>query len=59
MIDDTVLTRVPTGAESKGSGHHREVVLTLPGLSTGRKWLQLVIKDVAGVRERVFRWNID
>lgn len=55
--DDTGLTMVPTGAANKGSGHHREIVLTFPRPTLDRKWLELVIKDIAGVKERTFRWN--
>ena len=57
MRDDRGLTMQATGAESKGSDHHREVVLTFPRPSLERKWLELVIKDIAGVKERTFRWN--
>ncbi len=57
MRDDTGLAMQPTGAENKGSGHHREIVLTFPRPSLERKWLELVIKDIAGVKERVFRWD--
>jgi hypothetical protein len=57
MRDDTGLAMQATGAESKGSGHHREVVLTFPRPSLERKWLELVIKDIAGVKERTFRWD--
>ena len=57
LRDDTGLTMVPTGAENSGSGHHREVILTFSRPSLARKWLELVIKDVAGVKERVFRWD--
>ena len=57
MRDDTGLAMQPTGAESKGSGHHREVVLIFPRPSLNRKWLELVIKDIAGVKERTFRWD--
>lgn len=57
MRDDTGLAMQATGAESKGSGHHREVVLTFPRPSLDRKWLELVIKDIAGVKERTFRWD--
>jgi hypothetical protein len=32
--DDTGLTMKPTGAENKGSGHHRQVILTFPRPST-------------------------
>ena len=48
----------PTAAENKGSGHHREVILTFPRISGAAKRLELVIKDVAGVRERTFRWDL-
>lgn len=57
MRDDTGLTMAPTGSENKGSGHHREIILTFPRPSTERKWLELVIKDIAGVKERVYRWS--
>jgi hypothetical protein len=59
MRDDTGLTMVPTGAENKGSGHHREIILTFPRPTLDRKWLELAIKDIAGVKERTFRWNVE
>lgn len=57
MRDDTGLTMAPTGVEAKVSGHHREIILTFPRPSTDRKWLEHVIKDIAGVKERTFRWD--
>jgi hypothetical protein len=57
LRDDTGLSMQPTGVENKGSGHHREITLTFPRPSVDRKWLELVIKDIAGVKERTFRWN--
>ena len=57
LRDDTGLSMQPTGVENKGSGHHREIILTFPRPSVDRKWLELVIKDIAGVKERTFRWN--
>jgi len=57
MRDDTGLTMAPTSAENKGSGHHREIILTFPRPSTERKWLELMIKDIAGVKECVYRWS--
>lgn len=57
LRDDTGLTMQPTGVENTGSGHHREIILTFPRPSLDRKWLELVIKDIAGVKERTFRWN--
>lgn len=57
LRDDTGLSMRPTGVENKGSGHHREIILTFPRPSVDRKWLELVIKDIAGIKERMFRWN--
>ena len=56
LRDDTGILFEPTGVENKGSGHHREIILTFPRPSTQRKWLELVIKDIAGEKERTFRW---
>ena len=55
LRDDTGLLLQPTAIENKGSGHHREAILTFPRPSTRRTWLELVIKDIAGVKERLFR----
>ena len=57
MRDDTGIVFEPTKVENKGSGHHREVVLTFPRPSLKRKWLELVIKNIAGEKERTFRWD--
>ena len=57
LRDDTGLVLPPTSIENNGSGHHREVMLTFPRPSLRRTWLELVIKDVAGEPERVFRWQ--
>ena len=59
LRDDTGKSYLPTGAENKGSGHHREVALTFPKLSREAKRLELTIKDVAKVKERTFRWNLE
>ena len=59
LRDDTGKSYLPTGAENKGSGHHREVTLSFPKASPGAKRLTLVIKDVAGVKERTFRWKLE
>jgi len=53
---DTGIVLQPTAIENKGSGHHREAILTFPRPSTRRKWLELVIRDLAGEKERTFRW---
>jgi hypothetical protein len=33
--------------------------LTFPKVSPEAKRLEIVIKDVAGVKERTFRWNLE
>jgi hypothetical protein len=48
---------VPTAVDNKGSGHHRESILTFPRATLEAKWLELVISDIAGVKERTFRWE--
>lgn len=48
----------PTKVENKGSGHHRQVTLIFPRVSEGAKRVELVIKDIAGVKERTYRWSL-
>lgn len=56
----------PSGWEAPAGGHHRKGTLTFPAtMSDGQpivgpatRTIELVIRDVAGVPERIFRWNI-
>ena len=48
----------PTQVENKGGGHHREATLAFPKPATAATRLELVIKDIAGVKERSFRWEL-
>jgi hypothetical protein len=59
LHDDTGKTYLPVGAENKGTGHHREIVLTFSKPGPEGKRVELVIKDIAGVKERIFRWNLE
>jgi hypothetical protein len=59
LRDDAGRAYLANGAENKGSGHHIESVLTFPKPGPEAKRLELVIKDVAGVKERTFRWNLE
>jgi hypothetical protein len=59
LRDDIGKTYLPNAVENKGSGHHREVILTFPKVSSEAKRLEIVIKNVAGVKERTFRWNLE
>jgi len=48
----------PTAVEgATGSGHHREAVLVFPAL-TSAGTLRIVVKDVGGVPERSFVWEL-
>ncbi|MDO8692036.1 MAG: hypothetical protein Q7R39_18860 [Dehalococcoidia bacterium] len=39
--------------------HHREGIIRFPrGVEQGSKYLELLIKDVGGVKERVLRWDL-
>jgi len=55
----------PIGWDAPKSAHHRSGKLTFPALAAagnpliapGTRTVELVIRDVAGVPERVFRWT--
>jgi hypothetical protein len=57
LRDEAGKTYAPTKVENKGSGHHRQVAMTFPKITEGAKRVEIIIKDVAGVKERIFRWN--
>ena len=59
LRDDAGKAYASTGMENKGSGHHRETTVSFAKVSAEAKRLELVIKDVAGINERVFRWNLE
>jgi hypothetical protein len=58
LRDDNAKSYSPTAVENKGSGHHREAVLSFPKPSPETKRVELLIKDVAGVKERTFQWEL-
>jgi hypothetical protein len=58
LRDDQGRTYAPSGLENKGGGHHRDVTLIFPKVSTQTKSLELIIKEIAGVKERKFRWAV-
>ena len=59
LRDDAGKAYASTGIDNKGSGHHRESTVSFVQVSPEAKRLELVIKDVAGVKERIFRWDLD
>jgi hypothetical protein len=40
-------------------GHHRSGVLEFPAIAQGTKSITLSIKEIAGVPERTFAWNLE
>ena len=49
----------PTKVENEGGGHHRKVIMIFPKLSPETKSIEVVIQDLAGVKERSFRWSVE
>ena len=48
----------PTGVEqAAGSGHHRSAVLVFPPVGAAGP-LRVVVKDVGGIAERTFTWDL-
>lgn len=58
LRDGTGRTYEPIRIENKGSGHHREFIVAFPKIDPAVKKIELVIKDLAGVKERSFSWEL-
>jgi hypothetical protein len=58
LRDGSSKTYGPIAVENKGGGHHRQAVLTFPRPAPETKSIELLIKDVAGVKERTFQWEL-
>ena len=59
LRDDAGNIYPPTSVENNGSGHHRQATVSFAKVANKNKRIELVVKDVAGVKERVFRWDIE
>ncbi len=57
LRDGTGKDHKASRVENKGSGHHRQIIVVFPSPSPKAKTLELVIKDIGGVKERSFRWD--
>ena len=58
LRDDTGKTYPIVAVEqASGGGHHRQAVLRLGKVSAEAKTIELAVRDVAGVEERIFRWT--
>jgi hypothetical protein len=59
LRDDSGKEYKPTGWDGPvGGGHHRSGTLTFAALPNKPKFVELVIKGLAGVPERVFKWDL-
>lgn len=59
LRDDAGKEYKPTAWDGpSGGGHHREGMLTFAALTTKPKFVELVIQELAGVPERVFKWDL-
>jgi len=59
LRDDLGNNYLPTAVENKGSGHHREATVVFPKVSSAAKRIEVVIKDVGGVKTRTFQWAME
>ena len=59
LRDDAGKAYRPTAWEgAEPGGHHREGKLKFAAMTTKPKYVELVIRDVAKVPERAFRWEL-
>lgn len=59
LRDDTGKTYpVVAVDQASGGGHHRQAVLQFGKVKPEAKIIELIVKDVAGVKERIFRWSV-
>jgi hypothetical protein len=58
LRDDKGTTYPEEAVENaSGGGHHRQAVLRFGKLGQGAKAVELIVKGLAGVPERTFRWS--
>lgn len=59
LVDSQGNVYKPTAWEGAGAGgHHREGVLIFKAVNPAPSYVELKIKDVGGVPERSFKWNL-
>lgn len=57
--DDAGKEYTPTAWEGPGAGgHHRSGILKFPALAANARAVTLIVKNVAGVPERLFKWDL-
>lgn len=59
LRDETGKEFAPLAVEQMmGGGHHRTAVLRFPAPNQDMTALEVVVRDVAGIPERLFRWDL-
>ncbi|MDL1894712.1 hypothetical protein FBQ82_00420 [Anaerolineae bacterium CFX7] len=59
LRDDSGMEFTPSAWEGPGAGgHHREGKIKFAPLTRNTKALTLVVKNVAGVPERLYKWEL-
>lgn len=59
LRDDSGKEYTPTAWDGPaGGGHHREGKIKFGPLSPGAKSVTLIVKDIAGVPERTYKWDL-
>ncbi len=58
LRDETGKTYPVEGVEQAGGGgHHRQAIVRFGKVSAEAKMIELIVRDVAGVKERIFHWS--
>lgn len=58
LRDDAGKEYKPLRVDNEGGGHHRRATLVFPKPDPKAKHLELVIKEIAGVKARSFGWDL-
>ena len=62
LIDDTGNKFYPTSWDSAPGGHHRKGIITFPVpdsiIQEKTEYFEMLIRDVAGVENRVLKWEL-
>ncbi|OGO22663.1 MAG: hypothetical protein A2Z28_00060 [Chloroflexi bacterium RBG_16_51_9] len=58
LSDDRGKQYLPASWDSQPGGHHRQGTLTFQAPDSEPKYFELIIRDVAGIKERIFRWEL-
>ena len=59
LVDDQGKEYKPIAWEGPIGGHHREGVLIFKQINPASKSVELKIKDIGGVAERLFKWDLE